>query len=106
VWVERLALGTPESERRMKAALTELWPYALGLFGPLEGEAAGIEAGLLPDPATLEARWLELVTGQLSRLGLTPPDARPVPRGAHTEHLSPLLAEFQRVARAFPEAVW
>ncbi len=106
LWIERLALGTPESERRMKAALAELWAFALGLFGPLEGEAAGIRAGVLPDPTALKVRWLELVTGQLARLGLTPPDAQSVPRDAHTEHLSPLLAEFQRVAREYPEAVW
>ena len=104
LWVERLALGTPESERRMNAALTELWPYALGLFEPLEEEAAAIEAGLLPDPAALKRRWLELVSAGLARFGLTPPDAQPVPRGTHTEHLAPLLAEFQRVARQHPQA--
>ena len=106
LWVERLALGTPESGRRVKAALAQLWPYALGLFEPLEGEEAAIGAGVLPDPAALKVRWLELITGQLARLGLPLPDAQPVPRGTHTEHLSPLLAEFQRVAREQPEAVW
>ena len=105
LWVERLSLGTPESERRMRAALTALWPYALGLFWPLDGEADAIAAGLLPDPSSVKSRWLELVTGHLSRLGLTPPEEQPVARGAHTEHLAPLLEEFQRVARQHPEAV-
>ena len=104
LWVERLALGTPESERRIKAALAELWPYALGLFEPLPGEADAITAGLLPDPAALKLRWLALVTPSLARFGLTAPDAQPVPRGKHTEHLAPLLDEFQRVARQHPEA--
>ncbi|WP_407571997.1 1,2-phenylacetyl-CoA epoxidase subunit PaaC [Deinococcus altitudinis] len=106
LWVERLSMGTPESERRMKAALTQLWPYALGLFEPLEGEEMAIMAGVLPDPAALKRRWLELVTAGLTRFGMAPPDARPVPRGTRTEHLAPLLAEFQQVARQHPEAVW
>ena len=105
LWVERLALGTPESGNRMRTALADLWPYALGLFEPLEGEAAGIAAGLLPDPDTLKARWLELITAHLGRCGLTPPEDHPVPRGTHTGHLEPLLADFQRVARQHPEAV-
>ncbi|WP_161881028.1 1,2-phenylacetyl-CoA epoxidase subunit PaaC [Deinococcus alpinitundrae] len=102
-WVERLALGTPESERRTRAALQAVWPYALGLFEPLEGEQAGIEAGLLPDPTQIKARWLPLVTAHLTRCGLTPPGAEPVARGTHTEHLALLLAEFQGVNRQYAE---
>lgn len=106
LWVERLALGTPESTRRTQAALDELWPYALGLFEPLDGERPAIETGLLPDPALVRARWLPLVTRHLSGVGLKLPEAAPVPRGAHTEHRTPLLAQFQRVARLQPEAAW
>lgn len=103
LWVERLALGTPESERRTREALHAVWPYALGLFEPLEGEKAGIDAGMLPDPAHIKARWLPLVTAHLERCGLTPPNAGPVVRGTHTEHLAPLLAEFQGVNRQYAE---
>lgn len=105
LWVERLALGTPESGSRMRTALADVWPYALGLFEPLEDEAAGIAAGFLPNPATLKARWLELITAHLGRCGLTPPEAQPVQRGTHTGHLELLLADFQRVARQHPEVV-
>lgn len=103
LWVERLALGTPESERRTREALNAVWPYALGLFEPLDGERAGIDAGLLPDLAHIKARWLPLVTAHLTRCGLTPPGAESVARGTHTEHLAPLLAEFQGVARQYAE---
>lgn len=103
LWVERLALGTPESERRTREALNAVWPYALGLFEPLDGERAGIDAGLLPDPSQLKTRWLPLVTTHLERCGLTPPNAEPVARGTHTEHLAPLLAEFQGVNRQYAE---
>ncbi|MFC4456687.1 1,2-phenylacetyl-CoA epoxidase subunit PaaC [Deinococcus sonorensis] len=104
LWTERLALGTPESARRLSNALEELWPYALGLFEPLPGEQPGIDADLLPDVTVLKERWLMLVGGHLQRLQLTPPDTAPIPRGQHTPHLGPLLAEFQRVAREHPDA--
>lgn len=42
--------------------------------------------------------------------GLPMPVYRPLPgvgrAGDHTEHLAPLLAELQSVARAHPEATW
>ncbi|GGR29294.1 phenylacetate-CoA oxygenase subunit PaaI [Deinococcus ruber] len=109
LWVERLALGTPESTRRMQAALNQLWAYALALFDPLPAEADAVAVGLLPDVAALQTRWLELVRGHLEGVGLNIPSASPLPysRHHHTEHLPPLLADFQRVARAFPDSqVW
>ncbi len=104
LWIERLALGTQESARRTQAALNDIWPYALGLLEPLPGEAAGVEAGLLPDVIGLSAHWLELVGGHLRHCGLILPDSPTVSRGRHTLHLEPLLTEFQRVARQYPEA--
>jgi ring-1,2-phenylacetyl-CoA epoxidase subunit PaaC len=114
LWVERLALGTPESTRRMQDALNQLWAYALGLFDPLPAEADAVAAGLLPDVAALQTRWLGLVRGHLEGVGLSIPSASelsasplPYSRSQHTEHLAPLLSDFQRVAREFPESqVW
>lgn len=107
LWVERLALGTEESERRLQAALYELWPYAAQLFQPVEGEQELTAAGLLPDLNAVHTRWQALVTRHLvEKCGLKLPAAFPDPagRGTHTEHLAPLLAEMQSVARAHPEA--
>ena len=112
LWVERLALGTEESERRTQTALTELWPYAAQLFQPVAGEEELIAAGIVPDPAALKARWEKLVTAHLQgKCGLTlPRDAFPSDdkgRDHHTEHLAPMLAEMQEVARQHPDAeVW
>jgi ring-1,2-phenylacetyl-CoA epoxidase subunit PaaC len=102
LWVERLALGTLESERHTRAALETLWPYALTLFTPLPGEGPAIDAGLLPDPAALQGRWLQHVGAHLSRCGLKPPAGLALPRSTHTEHRAALLADFQRVARQHP----
>ncbi|MFC3833805.1 MULTISPECIES: 1,2-phenylacetyl-CoA epoxidase subunit PaaC [Deinococcus] len=107
LWVERLALGTPESERRTQAALTELWPYAAQLFQPVEGEQELAEASLLPDLQGVYTRWQTLVTRHLvEKCGLTLPATFPdsAGRDVHTDHLAPLLAEMQSVARAYPEA--
>lgn len=114
LWVERLALGTPESTRRMQDALNQLWAYALALFDPLPAEADAVAAGLLPNVTALQTRWLGLVRGHLEGVGLSIPSASelsasplPYSRSQHTEHLAPLLADFQRVAREFPESqVW
>ncbi|UBV42696.1 phenylacetate-CoA oxygenase subunit PaaC [Deinococcus taeanensis] len=107
LWAERLALGTPESERRTRAALNDLWPYAAQLFQPVDGEEALVAAGVLPDLSAVRARWTDLVTAHLSgTCGLTLPGtpADPAPRSVHTGHLAPLLAEMQSVARAHPDA--
>lgn len=107
LWVERLALGTPESERRTQAALTELWPHAAQLFQPVEGEQELAEASLLPDLQGVHTRWQTLVTRHLvEKCGLTLPATFPdsAGRDVHTDHLAPLLAEMQSVARAYPEA--
>ncbi|WP_155298487.1 1,2-phenylacetyl-CoA epoxidase subunit PaaC [Deinococcus kurensis] len=110
LWVERLALGTPESERRTQAALTELWPHAAQLFQPVEGEAELVQAGILPDLTAVHARWTDLVTRHLrEKCGLTLPDAPTTQPGrdTHTHHLAPLLEDMQSVARQHPDAeVW
>ncbi len=101
-WVERLGLGTPESHRRLQAALDALWPYALQLFVPLPGEPALVKEGLLPASAELRHAWEALTRADLLAAGLTVPDANPpagTDRTTHSEHLPALLEEMQSVAR-------
>jgi len=103
-WTIRLGDGTEESHRRMQAAVDDLWPYTHELFtgtGP---------SGLVPDPASLRAPWLESVTDVLTVSTLTTPPDGWAPSGGrdgrHTEHLSYLLAEMQVLHRAHPGATW
>jgi ring-1,2-phenylacetyl-CoA epoxidase subunit PaaC len=103
-WVERLGDATEESHRRMQSALEQLWPHALGLFEP----AAGAEALL---PAALRADWEALVRPVLEQATLAvPAGAEPVlggRQGRHSEHLTELLADLQKVARSeAPETLW
>jgi len=102
MWTVRLGDGTDESHERMQSALDELWPYTHELFEP-SGDAA-------PEPAALQARWLQIVEPVLAQATLTRPADGWAPSGGrsgrHTEHLSRLLAEMQVVHRAHPGARW
>ncbi|KOV87297.1 phenylacetate-CoA oxygenase [Streptomyces sp. NRRL WC-3618] len=93
-WAVRLGDGTDESHRRMRAALDQVAPYLGELFTAydVQGEVVEVlrqvtEAAGLPMPSVPTA-------GGSGR------------GGQHTEHLAPLLAELQSVARAHPEATW
>lgn len=101
-WVVRLGDGTPESKRRMQAALDRTWPLVDELFmsdGAATADRAEVDSVL--DTV--------LATGGLDR-----PAAAPMARvggrsgreGVHTEALGYVLAELQAVARQYPDATW
>ncbi|MGW3412573.1 1,2-phenylacetyl-CoA epoxidase subunit PaaC [Streptomyces sp. NPDC000888] len=94
-WAVRLGDGTEESRRRMRDALAGVAPYMDELF-------TGATA--------VRDEVLAVLRQVTDAAGLVLPEAAPVPghgrEGDHTEHLAPLLAELQSVARAHPEATW
>lgn len=111
LWVERLALGTDESRRRTQNALNELWPHAAQLFQPVPGEEGLVAAGIVPDLDVVRSTWESFVLPHLTeKCGLTLPEAgesEQPGRDTHTDHLAPLLAEMQGVARQHANAeVW
>jgi ring-1,2-phenylacetyl-CoA epoxidase subunit PaaC len=75
MWAGRL-----RDEPRFGEAVTELWPYALGIVDDPQRELLG------------------------ERVGLEPVD--PIERGEHTEDLRPLLEEMTMVRRSVPGATW
>jgi ring-1,2-phenylacetyl-CoA epoxidase subunit PaaC len=77
MWLERL-----QGEPRVREALEELWPYALGILDE------------------------ELRPRLIERVGLELPDAEPVERGEHTDELAPLWEEMTEVRRSVPGATW
>ena len=81
MWVERL-LATEEGAARLREAVEELWPYALGV---LDDE--------------LRPAWRERVR---ERLPWDLPDVEPVSRGQHTEELRELWDEMTTVRRSAP----
>ncbi|MFD8303988.1 1,2-phenylacetyl-CoA epoxidase subunit PaaC [Streptomyces sp. NPDC059690] len=93
-WVVRLGDGTVESHQWMRDALARVAPYLDELFTVYDVQD---EVGAVLKQVTEAA-------------GVPLPVCRPLPGagrdGKHTEHLAPLLAELQSVARAHPEATW
>ncbi len=93
-WAVRLGDGTDESHRRMRRAQEQVAPYLGELFTAYDVRDEVVAV-------------LRQVT---EAAGLPMPVFRPLPgsgrTGEHTEHLAPLLAELQGVARAHPEAAW
>jgi ring-1,2-phenylacetyl-CoA epoxidase subunit PaaC len=109
-WVQRLGDATAESHRRMQDALDAIWPHALGLFEPTAYESALVAAGIKLPEESHQQEWLLHVRPALEGATLAIPDgASPAyggRTGQHTEHLTALLAEMQKVARMEPEATW
>jgi ring-1,2-phenylacetyl-CoA epoxidase subunit PaaC len=105
-WTIRLGDGTALSHRRAQDAVDVLWPYT----GELFAADAGVEAGVVPDAASLRPAWAAAVEATLTRATLSRPADGWMQSGGrigrHTEHLGHLLAELQFMQRAYPGATW
>ena len=103
--------GTEESHARMQAALDYLYPYVGEMFLSDAVDAALVEAGITPDPASLRAEYDDTLARVLGEATLTLPEARRARGGGrdgkmHTEHLGHLLTTMQWMQRAYPGATW
>ena len=109
-WVVRLADGTPESRRRMHAALTELWRYVPEMFAHDDVDDAAVASGLGPARSALREAWGIEMAAVFDAAQLTPPSAGPWlstgTLGVHSEHMGRVLAEMQHLQRAFPGGAW
>jgi ring-1,2-phenylacetyl-CoA epoxidase subunit PaaC len=109
-WVVRLGDGTPESRRRMTAALSDLWRYAPELFDTDAADEAAAAAGLGPLWSDLKAPWHADMDMILGEAGLALPAASAFrsegKRGRHSEHMGFILTDMQYLQRTFPGGVW
>ncbi len=109
-WVVRLADGTPESRRRIEAALDELWRYTAELFEADAVDDQAHAAGLGPRSADLREPWRAEIGALFDATGLAlPPDSgfrSTGRRGVHSEHMGFILTELQHLQRSYPEGVW
>ncbi|WP_139416085.1 1,2-phenylacetyl-CoA epoxidase subunit PaaC [Agromyces laixinhei] len=112
-WVLRLAGGTEESRRRMITAIADTWPYVDELFADDALVERLAETGVAVLPSTLRPGFEEVIDEVFAEAGLERPTGRTAfiasgggREGRHTEHLGPLLAEMQVLARAHPGASW
>lgn len=109
-WMVRLGDGTETSHARISAALERLFPYTNEFWStdPIEQALAAAGRGVVV--AGLKSAWDQTIDPVLSEAGLArPADSRFVSTGKlglHSEHLGPMLAEMQSLARAEPGARW
>lgn len=101
-WVIRLGDGTEESNRRLTAALADLWMFTGEMF-----VAAPYEEW---DGDLLKDEWLRKVQSVFAEATLQVPASQWAQSGGkdgrHTEHLGFLLAEMQYLQRTIPNATW
>lgn len=112
-WTLRLAGGTDESRRRMLRAVEQTWPYVDELFHDdalVERLAAD---GVAVLPSSLRPAFDAVVDQVFAEAELARLEGRLAfvasgggREGKHTEHLGPMLAEMQVLARAHPGASW
>ena len=107
-WVVRLGDGTALSHARMAAGLAAAWPFVDELFGAssLEERLEGIAADLTGLATVVDDVIDEVLEAATLQRPSVQADAAGGREGRHTEHLAPLLAEMQEVARAYEGATW
>lgn len=107
-WMLRLALGTDESRRRLTVALFDLWPYVDELF--TDDDLHDRLEDIAPRPSSLRPAFDASIRPVLDETGLELPAVFTASgggrHGRHSEHLGPMLAEMQVLARQFPGATW
>lgn len=109
-WVKRLGDGTEESNKRMQAAIDDLWTYTDELFHQTEADKAMVIEDIGVDVTKLKDAYYQKVTEVLQEATLTVPESKYFQKGGkqgiHTEHMGFLLAELQYMQRAYPNMEW
>ena len=109
--IVRVGDGTPRSHEMVQAAVDNLWRFTGEMFEHDAVDAAALAVGVGFDGNALRIEWLAYVgevleTGTLRKPPIDAWMQKGGKRGAHTEHLSRLLAEMQVLQRAHPGAKW
>jgi len=111
-WVIRLGDGTEESNRRIKSALEELWPYTGEMFEPAAYETPDTKKRVSIDVSEIKISWQYKVKEVLEEATMIYPEDKKTwmqsggKDGIHSEHLGFILAEMQFLQRAYPGCDW
>ena len=109
--IVRLGDGTERSHAMVQSAIDNLWRFTGEMLASDEVDTAAVEAGFGFDASALRSEWLSYVNEVLEAGTLRMPSAEAWMQkggksGAHTEHLSRVLAEMQVLQRSHPGAKW
>jgi len=109
-WVVRLGDGTEESARRMQAAVDALHIYTNELFETTPALNVLVDAGIVPNMATIRSEWDATINEIFREALLTVPDVSHPQSGGrsgnHTEALGHLLSDLQYMQRTYPGMDW
>lgn len=111
-WMRRLAGGGSDARNRLETSLGILWPEALGVFAPLDGERLLVDERILAAPMEhLAATHLTFLHRRLGELGIVRPGPDPSPNGGRTRSdpsasFSWLWEQFTSVSRLEAGAAW
>ncbi len=111
-WVVRLGDGTDESNKRIKQALEELWPYTGEMFEAAEYESILLENRVSVNVSEIENAWQKKIKEVFKEATLENPVNTNLwmqkggKNGLHSEHLGFILAEMQFLQRAYPGCEW
>lgn len=109
-WLQRLGDGTEESHNRTQRALDDLWRFTGEMFAADDVDKRLADAGIAPDPGTIQTKWRAMVSLVIQRATLAIPSDTFMLAGGrsgrHTEYLGHMLSEMQIVARSHPGAEW
>lgn len=109
-WMIRFGLGTEESNLKVKASLSKLWPYIHDLFLPSEAELILEKEGVIPPLDDILDKWMSTILETFNKAGLELPATSNVQTGGkngiHTEKLGYILTEMQYLPNKYPTAVW
>lgn len=111
-WVIRLGDGTAESNKRIKSALEEVWPYTGEMFEPAGYENSLLNKQISVDVSEIKNMWENKVKAVLEEATFKYPGDENTwmqaggKNGIHSEHLGFILAEMQFLQRAYPGCEW
>ncbi len=111
-WIIRLGDGTEESNKRIKAALEEVWSFTGEMSEPAEYENLLLNNQVSVNVSGLRNDWNTKIKLVLEEATLTYPDNNNTwmqtggKNGSHSEHLGYILAEMQYLQRAYPGCEW
>ncbi|HWH63357.1 MAG TPA: Phenylacetic acid catabolic protein, partial [Ginsengibacter sp.] len=101
-----------ESNKRLKSALEETWPYTGEMFEPAEYENSLSNNHIGMKVSEIKSDWQKKVKDVLAKATLEYPDDKNIwmqtggKNGIHSEHLGYILAEMQFLQRAYPGCEW
>ncbi len=105
-------LPAPGAGDRLRAALTDLLPLAVGLFDPVAGEVQAVASGVTTAPFDSRMpEWADRVRARfdvdLPATGLSPSDRlAPTGRTNRCDAFGPLLSRMREVLDLDPAAIW